>query len=191
MKFICDDAGAKVLFVHQSLEELARAAALETVQETIVIGEAYEDWLALSSPLRPTSKAEEWDTFCMPYTAGTTGSPKGVLLPHRSRVLTFFSMAVEYGCYGPDDRALAVAPLYHGAGFAFALAPVFFGGTCEILPRFDPEELLRAIEAGTSTNVFMVPSHFQAIFGLGDEFSTATTQARCEPSSRTRRHSHR
>ncbi len=135
----------------------------------IVIGGPYEEWLASSSPTRPTGTAEEWDTFCIPYTAGTTGAPKGVLLPHRSRVLTFFSMAVEYGCYGPDDRALAVAPLYHGAGFAFALAPVFFGGTCEILPHFDPELLLRAIETGKSTNVFMVPSHFQALFALGDD----------------------
>jgi long-chain acyl-CoA synthetase len=169
VKFICDDAAAKVLFVHSSLEELAQAAAPESAQQIIVIGDAYERWLATSSPRRPRARAEEWDTFCIPYTAGTTGSPKGVLLPHRSRVLTFFSMAVEYGCYGPDDRALAVAPLYHGAGFAFAFAPAFFGGTCEILPRFDPEELLRAIERGRSTNVFMVPSHFQTLFGLGDD----------------------
>jgi acyl-CoA synthetase (AMP-forming)/AMP-acid ligase II len=169
VKFICDDAAARVLFVHPSLEELARASAPETVQHVIVIGDAYEQWLASSSPQRTSAKTEEWETFCIPYTAGTTGSPKGVLLPHRSRVLTFFSMAVEYGCYGPDDRALAVAPLYHGAGFAFALAPVFFGGSCEILPRFDPEELLRAVERGRSTNVFMVPSHFQALFALGDE----------------------
>jgi long-chain acyl-CoA synthetase len=138
VKFICDDAGAKVLFVHPSLEDVARAAAPDSVEHVIVIDTQYEDWLASSSASRPAAKAEEWDTFCIPYTAGTTGAPKGVLLPHRSRVLTFFSMAVEYGCYGPDDRALAVAPLYHGAGFAFALAPVFFGGTCEILPRFDP-----------------------------------------------------
>jgi acyl-CoA synthetase (AMP-forming)/AMP-acid ligase II len=169
VKFICDDAGAKVLFVHPTLESVARAVAPDSVEHLIVIGEPYEDWLAKSSPSGPTTKAEEWETFCIPYTAGTTGSPKGVLLPHRSRVLTFFSMAVEYGCYGPDDRALAVAPLYHGAGFAFALAPVFFGGTCEILPRFDPEEVLRAIETGSSTNVFMVPSHFQALFALGDD----------------------
>jgi long-chain acyl-CoA synthetase len=169
VKFICEDAGAKVLFVHPSLEELARTAAPESVQQTILIGQPYEDWLASSSPVRPATKAEEWETFCIPYTAGTTGVPKGVLLPHRSRVLTFFSMAVEYGCYGPDDRAVAVAPLYHGAGFAFAVASVFFGGSCEILPRFEPEELLRAIETRAATNVFMVPSHFQALFELGDD----------------------
>jgi len=169
VKFICEDAGARVLFVHPSLEELARDAAPESVQQTIVIGQPYEDWLSSSAAVRLTAKAKELDTFCIPYTAGTTGEPKGVLLPHRSRVLTFFSMAVEYGCYGPDDRALAVAPLYHGAGFAFAVAPVFFGGSCEILTRFEPEDLLEAIQSGHATNVFMVPTHFQAVFALGDK----------------------
>jgi len=168
VKFICEDAGARVLFVHPSLEELARAASPRSVEQVLVIGERYEQWLAASSPTRPAHRAEEWETFCTPYTAGTTGLPKGVLLPHRSRVLTFFSMAVEYGCYGPDDRAVAVAPLYHGAGFAFAVAPVFFGGTCEILPRFDPEQILRTLEATRATNVFLVPSHFEALFALGD-----------------------
>ncbi|MEN9317430.1 MAG: hypothetical protein RIS35_3823, partial [Pseudomonadota bacterium] len=64
--------------------------------------------------------------------------PKGVLLSHRSRALAFAAMASEYDCFGPDDRFLAIAPLAHGAGAAFALAPLFFGGTCELLPKFDP-----------------------------------------------------
>ena len=169
VKFICEDAGAKVLFVHPSLEDIARAAAPESVQQTLVIGDTYEDWLSSSSSLRPALKAEEWDTFCIPYTAGTTGLPKGVLLPHRSRVLTFFSMAVEYGCYGPDDHAACLSRPFTTVRFAFAVAPVFFGGTCDIVPRFDPEELLRAIDTCRATNVFMVPSHFQALFELGDE----------------------
>jgi long-chain acyl-CoA synthetase len=174
--FICEDAGARVLFVHESLEELARAAAPASVERMIVIGDRYEEWLAAASSRRRSVTPEEWETFCIPYTAGTTGAPKGVLLPHRSRTLTFFAMAVEYGCYGPDDRALAVAPLYHGAGFAFAVAPIFFGGFCEILPRFDPEELLRAVVAAKATNVFMVPAHFQALFGLeGPALAAADT----------------
>ena len=91
-----------------------------------------------------------------------------MLLSHRSRVLTFFAMGVEYGCYGPEDRALAIAPLFHGAGFAFAIAPIFFGGYCAILPRFDPDEVMRLIAQLEITNTFMVPAHFHAVFGLGE-----------------------
>jgi long-chain acyl-CoA synthetase len=75
-------------------------------------------------------------------------------------------MAVEYGCYGPEDVGLATAPLYHGAGMAFALASVYFGGTISLLKSFQPEELLRRIAAEHITNAFMVPTMFQAVFGL-------------------------
>ena len=166
---VCDDAQARVLFVHPSLEERARSASFATVERIVTIGPEHERLLADARPSRPDARPEEWDVFCIPYTAGTTGLPKGVLLPHRARTLTFFAMGVEYGCYGPDGRSLAIAPLYHGGGFAFAVAPVFFGGTCEIMPRFDPEEVLRKIEALAITNTFMVPTHFHSLFGLGAE----------------------
>lgn len=134
-----------------------------------MIGDDYERWLAAAKPACPGVAVEEWDTFCIPYTAGTTGTPKGVLLPHRSRALTFFSMAVEYGCCGPEDRALGIAPLFHGAGFAFSVAPLFFGGYCALRSKFEPEQVLRDLDALAITNVFMVPTHFQAIFALGEQ----------------------
>jgi long-chain acyl-CoA synthetase len=167
--YICNDSQAQVLFVHASLEEVARAAKLETVREIVVIGKDYEQRLAASPPQTTHLPIAETDIFALPYTAGTTGQPKGVLLPHRSRVLTFFSMAVEYGCYSIDDRSLAIAPLYHGAGFAFAMAPIFFGGTCEILPKFEPELVLERLMTLNITNTFMVPTHFNAVFGLGED----------------------
>ena len=47
--------------------------------------------------------------------------------------------------FGPTISILAIAPLFHGAGFNFAHAAVFFGGTCEILPNFDPEITIRKL----------------------------------------------
>lgn len=167
--YICNDSQAKVLFVHASLEELVRSAQLDTVRKIIVIGDDYERQLEAQRPAVDRPTLAETDIFALPYTAGTTGQPKGVMLPHRSRVLTFLAMAVEYGCYSLDDRSLAIAPLYHGAGFAFALAPVFFGGSCEILPKFEAEIALERLQTLGITNTFMVPTHFNAIFGLDRE----------------------
>ncbi|HYW03649.1 MAG TPA: AMP-binding protein [Gammaproteobacteria bacterium] len=165
--YICADSGARAMLVHPELEDLARSADLPGIEQIIVLGPGYEDWLGRAAATPPGAAVEEWDVFAMHYTAGTTGEPKGVLLPHRSRALTFFGMAAEYGCYGPADRALAIAPMFHGAGFAFAVAPVFFGGYCEILPRFDPERALGLMADCAVTNTFMVPTHFQALFALG------------------------
>jgi acyl-CoA synthetase (AMP-forming)/AMP-acid ligase II len=168
LAYICEDSEARVLFVHHTLEELARSAELPTVEQIVVIGGDYEQWLGSARPAAPP-QLEEWDVFCIPYTAGTTGRPKGVLLSHRARALTFFSMAVEYGCYSEDDRTLGVAPLYHGAGFAFSVAALFFGGYCSILPKFDAERVMGLLEDLRITNTFFVPTHFSSVFALGED----------------------
>ncbi len=167
--YIANDAGPRVLFVHESLVDVVRDAELETVERMIVIGGDYEELLGQSHPVAASALVEEWDPFCISYTSGTTGNPKGAVLSHRSRTLTFFAMAVEYGCYSPEDRAIAIAPLYHGGGFAFSVAPIAFGGSCEILPRFDPEQVLRLVEDLAITNTFMVPTHFNALFALDEK----------------------
>jgi long-chain acyl-CoA synthetase len=100
------------------------------------------------------------------YSSGTTGKPKGILISHRSRALTFHGMAMEYGCYGPDDHQLGIAPMAHGAGFAFIMATLYTGGTVDILAHFDPELVLRKLAREPFTGVFMVPAHFHTLFGL-------------------------
>jgi long-chain acyl-CoA synthetase len=167
LAYICNDSGARVLFVHASLEELARSSDLPTVERIVVIGGDYEGLVQAATPELPAVELEEWDLFALSYTAGTTGHPKGAMLSHRSRSLTFYAMMVEFGCYSQDDRALATAPLYHGAGFAFAVAPLAFGGFTEVgPPKYDPEWTLRTLRDMELTNVFFVPTHFNAIFAL-------------------------
>ena len=134
----------------------------------VALGDDYEAVLADASSRRPdeATRPEEWWTFALPYTSGTTGRAKGVMLSQRSRVLTFCAMGAEYGCYSPDDRFVAIAPLYHGAGFAFGTASLFFGGTCHVMSSFDPEATLRILAQEAPTGIFMVPTHFNAIFAL-------------------------
>ncbi|MXW90371.1 MAG: AMP-binding protein [Rhodospirillaceae bacterium] len=165
IRYICDDCGARVLFVHASLAETVRDLTLDSVERIVVLGRDYDALLAEARPLRP-APLPEWSPFSISYTSGTTGEPKGVVLPHRSRVLTFYGMASEYGCYGPDDRYLATAPLFHGAGFAFAVAVVYFGGYCEILPGFDPERVIERLATERLGGTFFVPTHFHSVFAL-------------------------
>ena len=164
--YILNDCGARIVFASASMEALVRAADCPAIERIIVIGRAYEDLLQQARPAT-LPVVEEWDAFSIPYTSGTTGKPRGVVLPHRSRAQAAFCMASEYGCYGPDDRFLAITPMFHGAGYSFAHASVFFGGTCEILPSFEPEPTLRALSQSGATGTFMVPTLFNAIFALG------------------------
>ena len=162
----CNDCGARYLFVHPTLASVARAELLPTIERTFVIGEEYEAWLASAEMAHPVPTVDERDPFTLVYSSGTTGRPKGIVISHRSRTLTFHAMSVEYGCYGPDDYQLGLAPMAHGAGFAFIMATLYFGGTVDIVPKFDPEQVIHKLAREPFTGVFMVPTHFQAIFGL-------------------------
>jgi len=173
--YICNDAGAKILFVHADNQEAAFAADLQTVERIVVIDPGndnsdYEKLLAAASSDQSSIALEEWDVFSIPYTSGTTGNPKGVLLSHRSRVNhMLFTMAANYGCYTPEARPLATSPFHNGAGFINALAGPFFGGTTHILPKYEPELMLRALQERNITSMFMVPTHFHAMFNLGQD----------------------
>ena len=163
--FILDDCGARVAFVSAEAEAVVRAAGCAALERIVVIGPEYEA-LLLNARAGALPEVSEWGAFSIPYTSGTTGRPRGVVLPHRSRALVGFCMASEYGCYGPDDRFLAVTPMFHGAGFSFAHAGVFFGGTVEIMQGFEAEPCLRRLSEGGITGTFLVPTIFHALFAL-------------------------
>lgn len=169
MRYIVEDSGVRAMFVDRAREEVARSVAAEASVPVVALDAGYEDWLSAARDANPGVVPDEWDTMVVHYTSGTTGEPKGVLCPHRSRTLNYLAMAAEYGAYGPRDHGLTIAPMYHGAGLSFTLANVFLGGSATILPRFDPEAVLAGFADEPITNAFMVPTHFHGLFGLGDD----------------------
>ena len=108
---------------------------------------------------------DENDTFIIMFTSGTTGKPKGVQLSHRGRTLTCYSTALDFGIY-PGRRTMAVAPMYHGAGFSFAYTAVFTGATISVLRSWDPEEFLSLAQRDRTQTAFMVPTHAQTLRAL-------------------------
>lgn len=125
----------------------------------------YEAVLAAVDPTDPMVDIDENDTFMIMFTSGTTGKPKGVMLSHRARALTCYSTALDYGI-GPGRRTMAVAPMYHGAGFSFAYTAVFCGATISVLRSWDPADFLALAERDRIQTVFLVPTHAQTLRSL-------------------------
>ena len=163
---ICGDAGAKILFCDTRIASKMGAEDRTLDVPVITLETDLADALEGLSDAAPCADAlaDENTPFVLPYTSGTTGLPKGVRVSHRSRSLTFGGMGVEYGCFGPDDRFLGLAPMCHGAGFAFNIAPLYFGGSLDLIVRFDAQQTLTHIARREVTGVFFVPTHFQALF---------------------------
>ncbi|GAA2737750.1 class I adenylate-forming enzyme family protein [Actinocorallia aurantiaca] len=157
---VLDDAYASI--VGDSIEEL-RLPALSV--DGVQTGHSYEEALAGARAVDPAVRVDELDPFCITYTSGTTGRPKGVLISHRSRALTFYCSAMEWGL-GTGRTSVAVAPMYHGAGFAFGYAPVYTGGTVTMLRKWDPEALLHLVERDRAQSAFLVPTHAQMLRAL-------------------------
>ena len=160
---VLSDSRARCLLVHPSQTALAAASSHPHVELQIVIDADYAAWCASSHGATVLPDISEFDSFVLVYTSGTTGKPKGVLLPHRARTLLFYAKAMEYNCYGRDDRHLAIAPLSSGGGFGFSMGALFFGGFLEILPKFDPLVVLEKLATGGFTGTFVVPSHLHAM----------------------------
>ncbi|GAA0467981.1 acyl-CoA synthetase [Actinoplanes capillaceus] len=157
--FILGHSGARALIVDPAL---AGAVPDGFPGRIVHLGPEYEAWLGAARAVDPWIAVDERDPFCIAYTAGTTGDPKGVLVSHRSRSLTFYATALEWGI-GPGRRTIAVAPMYHGAGFAFAYAAVYCGATVSMLRSFQPDALLDMIQRDGAQSVFLVPTHAQLI----------------------------
>jgi long-chain acyl-CoA synthetase len=166
MAGILADSRARVIFVHPAFDEMSLGLAAPLVERFIRLNREYTAWRDAPRATVALPPISEFDSCILVYTSGTTGGAKGVLLPHRARTLLFFAKSVEYGCYGPEDRFLGIAPMALGAGFGFGMCAVFFGGYLDILPNFDPERVLAKLATDEITGLFVVPSHLHAVFAL-------------------------
>ena len=155
------DSGASVVVTGPESLDKARAAIGPGVR-LVVLGDAFGDALGLDDLLRTAGPAPgvdldpAEDLAALPYSSGTTGLPKGVMLTHRNLVANAMQSAPFYT--GADDVVLAVAPFFHIMGMAVVmLAGLSRGATLVTMPRFDFAQSLRAIEEHRVTCSVVAP----------------------------------
>ena len=121
-------------------------------------------WISESdaSELRPP-KIERGQTAFLPYTSGSTGVPKGVLLPHDG-MLWGIRVAQKYWPQGTNDRALIAGPLFHKNAMRVSVKPKLrVGGSVVILPRFEPKAFLTALAEYHCTHTGGVPAMYRMV----------------------------
>jgi len=140
-----------------------RGAQLVSVEGAQMDGALeYEAELARASDAEPERPPlSDDDTYCILYTSGTTGRPKGAMLPHRQILWHCINTVVSWGLR-EDDASPVLTPLFHAGGlFAFLTPLLYIGGRIVLTRAFDAEASLKAIAQEKCTVILGVPTLFQ------------------------------
>jgi len=186
---ILADSGARVL--------LFDGAFTATVASLRGAAAGIERWVALDGPPAPgdlvqaqllaetdpvgftPARCAPEDVYCLLYTSGTTGRPKGVMIPHRQIAWNGYNTVCGWQLR-PDDVSPIFTPLYHAGGLMAFLGPIFtIGGTIVLHRAFDPAEIWRTVAAERCTVILGVPTIWK-LLAEAPEFATADlSSVRC------------
>ncbi|MFL6258085.1 MAG: class I adenylate-forming enzyme family protein [Thermoanaerobaculia bacterium] len=158
---ILEDARPSALLYGAEHAETVRSLAeLICLDRWISLDELAD--LAPADPWQP-ERCDPEDLWCLLYTSGTTGKPKGVMLPHRMILWNGYNTAASWQLR-PDDVSPVFTPLYHAGGLSVFLVPLFtIGGTIVLHRGFDAAEVWRVVERERCTVVLGVPTIYKLL----------------------------
>ncbi|MGV0652405.1 acyl-CoA synthetase [Mycolicibacterium thermoresistibile] len=169
ISYILGHCGARGFLVEADLVPTAEAAmrlggSVTTTAALVLPGQAlppgwtdFDRWLQTTSPAPHPYVADDQMIRLM-YTSGTESRPKGAMHSSRSLMGNYVSTIIA-GSMESGDVEIHSLPLYHCAQLDnFLITDVYLGATSIILPRPDPELVLRTIERHRVTNYFAPPT---------------------------------
>src|SRR5215218_5179255 len=163
------DSNAKMLVTVTPLlpqaKEAAAAVGLADSDLVVLDGEGHEiaghpnaaDLMQQGLPAPDVSFAPSSHLAALPYSSGTTGNPKGVMLTHRNLVANVAQIRPLHGMVA-DDVVIAVLPFFHIYGMTVLLnAALHARARLVIMPSFDLGEFLGNIAEHKCTIAFIAP----------------------------------
>ncbi|MBA4418816.1 MAG: long-chain fatty acid--CoA ligase [Syntrophus sp. (in: bacteria)] len=174
LRYLVNYSQAKVLFVGEEHMDMARTLRdmglcaekyiSMDVNDTEMI--SYDELLNSNfSESEPNVSIEEDDPLLIIYTSGTTGLPRGALYNHRRFIEDTKTYVMMTGIQ-PEDKYVMIMPLFHIGGTKVMWSYFYVGGSIVLLPTFDSEATLKAIEKEKATDIHIVPTHLSSFFAL-------------------------
>jgi len=181
--YILADSGSRLVFVGPETVarglEAARLAAAEGSPPLLVVGWGcdpiegvvpWQEWVSRGATDEPPLDIQPRPNLL--YTSGTTGRPKGTELPPTmfagGATLVEHIEALKQNRFAAFGTHLVVGPMYH-TGPLSGMRLLVAGIPSVILPRFDAEGTLAAIDRHRTETSVMVPTHFVRLLALPDE----------------------
>jgi len=176
-QYICQDSEVRSLVYGASFDEQIPLATqdipsmeirVRVAEGTSAAGqdsEDYEKFLAAGKADAPGCVIDPEALYCLFYTSGTTGRPKGVMLSHRSMLHVAWNLLMEVGPIALGEKVLLMQPLSHGAGF-FVLPQYMKGGCSVIMRGFDPAEMMRLAVTHDIEVIKLIPTMLQRVLRM-------------------------
>ncbi|WP_445614077.1 class I adenylate-forming enzyme family protein [Geobacillus sp. YF-1] len=169
VEHIIKNSGMRTVFVCEEIEKHIGLNLIQTiVNQIITVRFVKSGFLSLEQlrsyatdqPLRTVAIDPQHDLFCLLYTSGTTGIPKGVMMTHRGIVQSGMAIADNLKCR-QDDVFLICTPIFHVFGMACNLMSAVYSQAKMVLQeRYNPREALQLIEKERVTIHHAVPAMF-------------------------------
>jgi len=157
------DSKARLLVTISLFLPVATAAIEGTAVEEILVCDAAEGYrsvmelLASTAPEPVVNIDPANDVAVLPYSSGTTGAAKGVMLTHRN-IATNISQAEPTIAVGENERIIAILPFFHIYGLTVLMnLPLRLGATVVVLPKFDLQQFLTVLDEQKITRAFVAP----------------------------------
>jgi acyl-CoA synthetase (AMP-forming)/AMP-acid ligase II len=158
-----EDSEARLLVTVPTFIEAARDAAGHAgIEEVFVVGEAegatpFADLIGDPGDAPEVEIDPSTDLAVLPYSSGTTGLPKGVMLTHRNLVANLCQVQDAFPIFA-DDTLIGVLPFFHIYGMTVIMNQgLRAGATIVTMPRFDLDQFLELIERHAVTRANVVP----------------------------------
>jgi fatty-acyl-CoA synthase len=159
------DCTPRMLLHESDLSEVAAraGAGLAPAPDPLACPDTYERALADAAPRTQVEPVTPDHPMILLYTSGTTGVPKGALLPHRKTLFNSLNAQLFFEL-SASDRVLVVLPLFHSFGLLILSLPTLYaGGSVILASRFGAEDTWRSVAAERITFLGAVPTQLRAL----------------------------
>lgn len=161
------DSGASVLFLDAEAAATLGDRALDVTRVALdgsEAGIAYSEFVQAGGKPTPVEIGPD-DRFNIIYSSGTTGTPKGIVQPHKMRWSHI--MGAEAAGFG-EAVTMVATPLYSNTTLVSFIPTLAWGGTAVLLGKFDARRFLEVAAANRATHAMLVPVQYQRIMGIED-----------------------